>query len=332
MNSAAERGVHAASALDFVALVESVRTSCSVSAMKRRERRAPHVFPRSPDAVCRDSMFDISLFLGVRLLASLIALLPLSNLPSRAADISPMAQGESPLPVGQGEGKGEGHSSFDSANNFYYAGKFTEAVAAYENILYSGKKSVALYYNLGNAYFKSGQIGKAIASYLQAERITPRDPDIRANLQFARNQIQGPTLAPSRAERLLGKLTLNEWTLLAAAGLWLCFLLLALREWRPTLKRPLRLYLSAAVIATILLCACVAISWADTRSTKTAIVTSRDVPVRRGPLENADTAFTVHDGAELRVLDQNNDWLQVTSDPSRIGWLRRDQVLLSPQT
>jgi FOG: TPR repeat len=223
-------------------------------------------------------------------------------------------------------------SAFDAANKLYYGGKFTDAIAAYENILYSGQKSVALYYNLGNAYFKSGQIGKAIAFYREAKNLTPRDPDIRANLQFARNQIQGPTLAPGRAQRVLSKLTLNEWTLLAAAALWLCFVILALRQWRPTLKRPLQLYFSAAAIATILLFGCVAISWLENRSTRTAIVISRDVPVRRGPLEESAAAFTVHDGSELRVLDQNNEWLQVTTDPSRIGWLRRDQVLLSPQT
>jgi tetratricopeptide (TPR) repeat protein len=226
----------------------------------------------------------------------------------------------------------EPSSAFEAANKFYYAGKFSEAVAAYENILYSGQKSVALYYNLGNAYFKSGQIGKAIAAYREGEKLTPRDPDIRANLQFARNQIQGPTLAPSRGQRVLGKLTLNEWTLLAAAGLWLCFVILALCEWRPSLKRPLRLYLFATALATVLLFACVTFSWFENRSTRTAIVISRDVPVRRGPLEDANASFTVHDGAELRILDQNNEWLQVTSDPSRVGWVRRDQVeVLSPQ-
>jgi tetratricopeptide (TPR) repeat protein len=223
-------------------------------------------------------------------------------------------------------------SSFEAANKLYYGGKFSEAAAAYENILFSGQKSVALYYNLGNAYFKSGQIGKAIAVYREAEKKTPRDPDIRANLQFARNQIQGPTLAPSRGQRLLGKLTLNEWTLLAAAALWLCFLILALRQWRPALKRPLRLSFSATAIASVLLFACVAISWFESRSRRAAIVITRDAIVRRGPLEESATAFTVHDGAELRVLDQNNEWLQVTSDPSRIGWLRRDQVVLSPNT
>jgi tetratricopeptide (TPR) repeat protein len=223
-------------------------------------------------------------------------------------------------------------SAFEAANKLFYASKFPEAVAAYENILYSGQRSVALYFNLGNAYFKNGQIGKAIAVYREAERLTPRDPDVRANLQFARNQIQGPTLAPGHAQRVLGKLTLNEWTLLAAAALWLCFVILALREWRPNLKRSLRLYLFASALATVLLFACVAISWRESRSTRTAIALGRDVPVRRGPLEDASASFTVHDGAELRIVDQNNEWLQVTTDPSRIGWLRRDQVLVSPQT
>ena len=50
--------------------------------------------------------------------------------------------------------------------------------------------------NLGNAYFKSGQLGKAIAAYREAEQMSPRDPDVRANLRFARNQVQGPTLRP----------------------------------------------------------------------------------------------------------------------------------------
>jgi tetratricopeptide (TPR) repeat protein len=253
------------------------------------------------------SRFKVSAFIHVWIALLLLSL----SLPCRAADPS---------------------SAFDTANNLYYAGKFTEAVAAYENLLYSGQKSVALYFNLGNAYFKSGQIGKAIAIYREAEKITPRDPDIRANLQFARNQIQGPTLAPSRGERVLGKLTLNEWTLFAAAAVWLCFLILALREWRPGLKRSLRIYLFVAASAAIFLLACVTLFWLENRSTRTAVVIARDTVVRHGPLEESATAFTVHDGAELRVLDQNNEWLQVAPDPSRVGWLRRDQVLLSPQT
>src|ERR1051325_4488967 len=101
-------------------------------------------------------------------------------------------------------------SEFDSANKLYGQGKFSEAASAYEKLARSGSVSPAVYFNLGNAFFKSGEIGRAIAAYRQAEKIAPRDPDVRANPQFIRNQIQGPTLSPSRWQHSLATLTRNE--------------------------------------------------------------------------------------------------------------------------
>src|ERR1043166_8616450 len=85
--------------------------------------------------------------------------------------------------------------SFEAANRLYFEGKFSEAATTYAILLQSNNQSASLYYNWGNALFKSGQIGRAISAYRQAERLTPRDPDVIANLQFARNQVQAPTLA-----------------------------------------------------------------------------------------------------------------------------------------
>src|SRR5262249_37778685 len=124
-------------------------------------------------------------------------------------------------------------SAFDSANRLYEQAKYSEAAAGYEKLLQSGQVSPALYFNLGNAWFKASQIGRAIVSYRRAQQMAPRDPDLRANLQFARNQIQGPTLAPSRWQAWLVRLTLNEWTVVTAALAWLWLILLALLQWRP---------------------------------------------------------------------------------------------------
>jgi len=223
-------------------------------------------------------------------------------------------------------------SDFETANKLYEQGKFAEAAPAYQKLIQSGQISAALYFNLGNAFFKSGQIGRAIAAYRQAERLTPRDPDIRANLQFARNQTQGPTLAPSRWQLWLGKLTANEWAAFAAAAIWLCFLLLAAMQWRPVLRDALRGYSLVFAIAAAGLSLCLGAVLYENLFERTAIVLAPEVPARNGPLEESHTAFTLHDGAELRVLDQKDNWLQVTTDPRRIGWVRRDQVLLSPKT
>src|SRR5215831_6409541 len=111
-------------------------------------------------------------------------------------------------------------ADFDAANKLYEQSKFAEAAASYEKLLRSGQASESLYFNWGNALFKNGQIGRAIAAYQQAQQMAPRDPDVRANLQFARNQVQGPTRSLARWQRAVEKLTLNEWTGLAAASVW----------------------------------------------------------------------------------------------------------------
>ena len=218
---------------------------------------------------------------------------------------------------------------FEGANKLYEEGKFAEAASEYQKVLQSGQTSVALWFNLGNAFFKSGQIGRALAAYRTGEQLDPRDPDLRANLQFARNQVQGPTLPPGRWQRWLGRLTLNEWTLLAAAAVWLVLILLAVLQWRPRLKGALRAYIIPLAGMAVLLCTCVIAALRQSRFTRVAIVTARDVAAHNGPFAESATAFTVHDGAELQVLDQKDDWLQVTAGPHRIGWLRRDQALVT---
>jgi tetratricopeptide (TPR) repeat protein len=220
------------------------------------------------------------------------------------------------------------NAAFESANKLYEESKFADAASAYEKLVQSGQVSAALFFNLGNAWFKSGQIGRAIAAYRQAEQISPRDPDLRANLQFARNQTPSPTFSPSRWQRGLGRLTLNEWTLLAAGAVWLWLLLLAALQWRPVLRPVLRGYVFSLAVIVALLCACTAASLREARFVRTAIVVAREATVRYGPLAESPAAFTVHDGAELRVLDQKDEWLQVSAGPRRVGWLRRDQTVL----
>lgn len=228
-----------------------------------------------------------------------------------------------PLAVGAEELAG----GFETANRLYEKGQYSDAAAAYEKLLATGKASAALYFNLGNAWFKAGQVGRAIAAYRKAEQLSPRDPDLRANLQFARNQVQPPTRTPSSAERWLARLSLNEWGVAAAGALWLILLLLTALQWRPALLRAWRTYLLALAAAAACLCVLLAVAVRQRNSERVVVVVSPDAVVRQGPLEEAQAAFTAHNGAELRVLDEKGEWFQVTTDPRRIGWLRRDQAL-----
>ncbi len=220
--------------------------------------------------------------------------------------------------------------AFDAANKLYEEGKFGDAATAYERLLQKGASSPALYFNWGNAQFKAGHIGRAIAAYRKAEDLAPRDPDVRANLRFARNQVQGPTFGTGWRDRLLGTLNLNEWGLFTAVAFWAWLGLLVARQVRPTSKRSLRNWVFLAAFLTLLLGGGLGLNLYARLSAQTAIVTVSDATVRNGPFEESPTAFVARDGAELRVLDWKDDWLQVTAGTRRVGWLPRTQVLVLP--
>jgi tetratricopeptide (TPR) repeat protein len=219
-------------------------------------------------------------------------------------------------------------AAFDSANKLYEQGKFVEAAAAYKQMIQAGTVSSAVYFNLGNAYFKAGQLGQAIAAIREAENLTPRDADVRANLQFIRGKVQAPTGAPTSWQQWLTTLTLNEWAILTTTIVWVWLALWILIQFRPKLVQSLRMVLWCGGVAILVCGGCTYAAWSG-ESTKTAIVVVKDVILHNGPLDEAPTAATVHDGAELTVLDTKNDWLQVRVDNQRVGWLKREQVIVA---
>jgi tetratricopeptide (TPR) repeat protein len=225
---------------------------------------------------------------------------------------------------------GAAEAQFDAANKLYAQSKFAEAAAAYEQILTTSGTSPALHFNLGNAWFKSGAIGRAIRAFRSAQRLTPRDPDVRANLQFARNQVQGPTVRPSRLERGLGTLTPVEWLTLSTVAAWFTLGLLAARQLKPALAPALKLWTILAGVVTLLLFAGTGLAHRLAAPGRMAIVIHRDAAVRNSPFPESPIAFTAQDGAELRVLDSKNDWLQVTDDANRLGWIPRDAAIHTP--
>ena len=83
----------------------------------------------------------------------------------------------------------EAAQRFEQANQLYLQAKYPDAVAQYQKIVQSGFESGELYFNLGNAYYKSGNIQKAILNYERARQLLPRDEDVQFNLQLANLQV-----------------------------------------------------------------------------------------------------------------------------------------------
>lgn len=227
----------------------------------------------------------------------------------------------------KGAGAEDLTSAFEAANKLYEIGNYESAARAYDAIVSEGNYSPALYFNLGNAWFRAGEAGRAIAAYRQAERLAPRDPDIQANLKFVLSKVTGKhpeEIHPSR--RLFAEFTLNEWTGLAAGALWLWMILLALREWRPQWKSSLKNYIMFCGLLTVALTALVFIAKSRLEGTSAVVIVPEAV-VRYGPLEESKSAFTLNDGIELNVIDHKDGWLRVADAESRTGWVKADQVI-----
>ena len=217
-------------------------------------------------------------------------------------------------------------TAFDQANKLFERGKYSEAATAYEKLIDAGHVSPSLYFNLGNACFKAGQPGHAIVAYRRAELLTPRDADVQANLAFVRKSINGVASPGEGWQRGLGQLTVDEWSLAASFGLWLCFLLLAAREARPAWRARFRKLLITAGAVTGLAGICLWLAWVDRFGARSAVVVVVEAVVRNGPLEESPSKFQLRDGAEVAVIDEKDEWLAVRDAARREGWMRRSQL------
>jgi uncharacterized protein YgiM (DUF1202 family) len=224
----------------------------------------------------------------------------------------------------------EASSDFDAANRLYEKGDYSAAAAAYQNLVTGGNASPALLFNLGNAYFKNGQIGRAIAAYRQAEQIDPRDPDIRANLKFALGTVQGNDTRTSAIDRALNLMTINERGIWTALALWIWFGSLALGQIRPTLKIGLKTIVAGAAIFAICFGAWYAQGLIERATERKVVVTTSTAVVRFGPLEESQVAFNVRDGNELKLLGKKEKWLQVADASNRSGWIPENDVVRLP--
>jgi hypothetical protein len=265
-------------------------------------------------------------------LASLIpkvkaALAALQNVPDGAPARSSLTQGAAMLLLLWTAASARAQSNdFLQANKLYEEGKYAQAASGYEDLLKAGRVSPAVFFNAGNAWFKAGQVGRAIYDYRRAAQWTPRDPDIRANLQFARARAGNPSQPGSRWTRWVARLSLNEWACAASAVVAMFFLLLATRQIWPALARPsggLARFLAAAGVWLLV---CLAIAVHQQLLQQTSIIIVPEAVVRRGPMDQSQSAFTAHDGAELTVLSRDGDWLEVSDASHRVGWLQRKDV------
>ncbi len=179
-------------------------------------------------------------------------------------------------------------AEFTKANQEYARGNFKEAIASYEAQVRAGQWNANLFYDLGNAYFRTRDFGRAILNYERARALDNHHPEATANLQIARDESRALELQPTRLERYLQFASINQYSIAAAVTLWLgIFGIVAL-----IFARRRSTVLTSLSILCLLVC--VVAVWAihtldnGSNGLALAIVTGTDVPIcggRESPLE-----------------------------------------------
>ena len=216
------------------------------------------------------------------------------------------------------------------ANERYERGEYAEAAQQYAALIDQGYSDVPLYFNLGNAYLESGDLGRAILNYLRARELSPRDMGIRNNLELAR----GMTVDRVVAERgpLVESVSYfgHRWATpdelgTAALLLWVAtgIAIGALLVWRVLpLRRVLRTVTAFAAVATVmLLLLVVSMAYANPYD-NTGVVTAAAVEIVSGPGPQYPEEFTLYSGAQVRLTDSRHGWLRIELPGGELrGWV-----------
>jgi tetratricopeptide (TPR) repeat protein len=210
---------------------------------------------------------------------------------------------------------------FAKANQEYAAGHFQEAIDGYEKLARSGQWSATLFYDLGNAYFRAGDFGRAILNYERALALERRHPEADANLRIARDEARALELTVSAPERSLQLMTLNQYMITAAIAWW--FGIFGIVIWIFARRRSAGLIALSILSLLIFAFAAVAIVWLDNgnKGSALAIVTDQGVEARVATAENASTVLALPPGSEIKIVSKRGDWIYVVLPNNLRGWI-----------
>ncbi len=222
----------------------------------------------------------------------------------------------------------EAARAFDAGNQHYAEGAYQEALAAYERALENGYAGGALYYNMGNAYYRLDELGQAIRYYEKARRFIPDDPQLLHNLEIARAQINAPfSSLPTPFwvtwwKRYVVRTGAMAFFIAGLLFYGVAALLLGHRTWTGTRNPWHRRTLSVTLIVGLLLLGTAFAASLDRSLDRQAVVVADQTVLHNAPQDEAASDLDIHEGILLDVLDQQDGWLEVRLPNGVTGWIQ----------
>ena len=223
-------------------------------------------------------------------------------------------------------------TTFEQANSAYADGNFALAAELYDSLLVVAP-SAEVYYNLGNAYFRQGEIAKSILNYERALRLKPNYKDARYNLAFAQNQIvdniedNSSFFVSQWIKSLRNLFSERTWQILSLAFFLIVliatflFAFASSTAWRK---------IGFHTAWVMLLCAVLSVSFTASLHNRDvnreeAIVMQGIVNVKASPDRSGTDLFTLHEGTKVYVKSTVGDWAEITVGNNK-GWIKLSNI------
>lgn len=222
----------------------------------------------------------------------------------------------------------------DSANQRYSEGRYQKAIELYQRVLAKGKEAPGIYYNLGNAYYKSNQLAPAILNYERARLRDPNNDDIEYNLELARQQItdrieQIPDFFITRwIRQFINLLSSDQWARMSMFTFLAFLVLFSLYLYTRNIGIKKGAFW-VSILAVFLSASSFVFSMQqkkDILNSEEAIVFEPKVVVRSSPAQSGTELFVIHEGTKVYVEDQVSGWYEIRLSDGSQGWLRQQSV------
>ncbi|GIV33751.1 MAG: hypothetical protein KatS3mg031_1286 [Chitinophagales bacterium] len=224
--------------------------------------------------------------------------------------------------------------TFQKANQLYKEKKYSAAAALYDSLIQVGYTSPALYYNLGNACYKMGNIPLAILNYERAKKLAPSDKDIDFNLRLANLQVVDrvepvPELFFVRwVKNFVASLSSDAWAMVALALIWTALLagVLFLFIRNQLIRQISFLFMILTVLLSL---SAVLLAWNQYRhqmKRTEAIVFAKNVYVKSAPDAQSTDLFILRQGTKIKLLEHEGDWQKIQLADGKEGWIKKEAM------
>lgn len=223
---------------------------------------------------------------------------------------------------------------FEKGNNAYAKTQYPAAIKAYQQIVDDGDQSAVVYFNLGNAYFKQGDIPSALLYYEKAHKLSPGDEDINFNIYFANSKTtdkvepQPEFFVTQWWHNIILYLSASTLSVLSVVLFIVGFLVLVLYLFTNImLLKKASFFTGISMLALGLIAIFIAnrqVSYFDNHHQ--AIVFSSSVTATSTPSPTSKPIFVVHEGTKVNVLQDNGQWIEVELPNGNAGWIAATDV------